>query len=1545
MVCVRDLQVTQHKTKSTFKALECVLQVHDYLPDGSNHKRSATHACMKMDTLMPDMIGVPKAVLEHVVFCHQEESNWPLQEGAKLKERFDAIFEASRYTKALEDIRKVRKEQAVLAKDADNNAALQQVHVTTLSSLRQKIAQYESQRGLAEAEVVAEEDEIQVTEELVRAIKRQQEAVTEIRRQLEAASAHAKAANDNFEAIEIEIRRLPSVEATEVKRLRELSWKAFERESGNMEKNIYASEAQHSTTVNNLSKLREEEQNIGKEILRFTALLSDRIAARKAVISLESEFTSCAANVIREVAQISSSFLQSSSFTGSVPVGGTQLQSSGDSGTTLPLTLHSQGSGTSSSSSSSLSSINLNFSSPFTVTQAEGYISRLSTARTIASRELSAYRTKEGEIVKDAKRKATEASSTVTKLTAKQEGIQNELRRVRNDVQTTENDIAMLSNTSGRSSTGESDIQSIQMESSRITAELEQLMGSTHNVGETAQAVAKLSVDIETYGRAMGILRRIQSVLMNQSSIRAEIDVLRSTADDKEKRVRADLRAETYRIEQLIPHSAVLDPDKLDGVLQQYLNELHQQMKMAEAKVKYVEQIHDRATAESERLKRTMVEDLCTIKGILPKVQKDAVACFPLIHNDTITAGLREILQLNNESNTQASPVLEDTDETRLKSLPLTELLLYVPSSPMEKGFTTESWDMHFIPALRNAVKLQEASLTFRDNYISFLEDGMEFLKTENICQLCGRDVPGGAESEEGKSIIANIQASVEDEKKRSDVHGKDREAGIVTLAEIRHVLEWAEQVSPFVKDYENAYNRTRRMAEELQSLLSETVNSSRGIDDARLHLENLRSKEAETMSLLVIVTQAINTMNEVQLSRRRANEKENSISISAVTVTSGSDLNDLRYAEVTLFNDMNTAASLTLDSLARVILQLENKISETRTLSKELSAIGQERTKRQLALQVALTQVQTSLATAQAAETKLATVRGRLNDLHTRQYDLEIQLKESTTALGIVISEATTTANAAKQIEESYSSIVSNYERRFGTYDIAQYRCTGLLDRIKKARIEAGMDAIGSGTEMTTLVASSTGTNVADNETQLDELKRKQAKLQEEIKHFEQEVELSSKNLRMLSATKSVLSIVNRLHKANETQAQKKDEEAELRKKLVTILEEVSNNETLLSNPQNMFVSSRSSVSGNKRHYRNDDDDGDDGQGEDNDDGITHRRSTKSSTNIDLSGMDDDDGNGYDGSQHIKKKSRSHERISELSSASRSDDPLGTLDRQANMLEKLLADHLQAKARIDGRLEQLRISVESTRTEMKTKKELQNCEKRYKDAVIEATLLDTVVQDLDMYHKVLDTALMRFHKLKIAEINAVIRDLWTNTYHGADIDNIEIRSDLEEDNTGGSNIMTSTSSTTTTGAIKGSKSYNYRVVMQKGDAELDMRGRCSAGQKVLASIVIRLALAESFCVNTGILALDEPTTNLDPPNKKGLAGSLARLIELRAGSNLQLIVITHDEDFVRELGSAMEGGGGSNSVNQLGVYYRVSREEVLGRPGVYHSFIEHLEL
>ena len=68
---------------------------------------------------------------------------------------------------------------------------------------------------------------------------------------------------------------------------------------------------------------------------------------------------------------------------------------------------------------------------------------------------------------------------------------------------------------------------------------------------------------------------------------------------------------------------------------------------------------------------------------------------------------------------------------------------------------------------------------------------------------------------------------------------------------------------------------------------------------------------------------------------------------------------------------------------------------------------------------------------------------------------------------------------------------------------------------------------------------------------------------------------------------------------------------------------------------------------------------------------------------------------------------------------------------------------------------------------------------------------------------------------------------------------------------------------------------------------------------QVLACLIIRLALAETFCLNCGILALDEPTTNLDKDNAMSLATALRDVMESRkAQSNFQLIVITHDEQW-----------------------------------------------
>ncbi|KAM6494341.1 AAA domain containing protein [Amanita muscaria] len=110
MIAVRNLSVTVKKTGLTMKTLESILGLAD--ADGKNNKRAVISTkCAEMDAEIPQLLGVSKAVLENVIFCHQEESYWPLAEPSVLKKKFDEIFEATRYTKALDSIKTLRKER------------------------------------------------------------------------------------------------------------------------------------------------------------------------------------------------------------------------------------------------------------------------------------------------------------------------------------------------------------------------------------------------------------------------------------------------------------------------------------------------------------------------------------------------------------------------------------------------------------------------------------------------------------------------------------------------------------------------------------------------------------------------------------------------------------------------------------------------------------------------------------------------------------------------------------------------------------------------------------------------------------------------------------------------------------------------------------------------------------------------------------------------------------------------------------------------------------------------------------------------------------------------------------------------------------------------------------------------------------------------------------------------------------------------------------------------------------------------------------------
>jgi DNA repair protein RAD50 len=184
-------------------------------------------------------------------------------------------------------------------------------------------------------------------------------------------------------------------------------------------------------------------------------------------------------------------------------------------------------------------------------------------------------------------------------------------------------------------------------------------------------------------------------------------------------------------------------------------------------------------------------------------------------------------------------------------------------------------------------------------------------------------------------------------------------------------------------------------------------------------------------------------------------------------------------------------------------------------------------------------------------------------------------------------------------------------------------------------------------------------------------------------------------------------------------------------------------------------------------------------------------------------------------------------------------------------------------------------------------------------EATIRLHAVNMSIADVHKYIQALEQSLLDYHTQKMEEINQSIHTLWQSIYRGNDIETISIKAEP--------------------GATENAR-YNYRVIMKKDGVDLDMANRCSAGQKMVASLIIRLALADTFAMNCGIIALDEPTTNLDGFNVDNLSEAINDLVEKRltpGAKSFQLIVISHSNYFVDKL---LKGGS-------IDHFYQIRRE------------------
>ena len=84
-VAERSFSLTQKTSKREYKAFESALQTIDE----HGVKTCLSYKPGDLNKLVPEMMGVSNAVLESVIFVHQEDSCWPLAEDKVTKPRAD----------------------------------------------------------------------------------------------------------------------------------------------------------------------------------------------------------------------------------------------------------------------------------------------------------------------------------------------------------------------------------------------------------------------------------------------------------------------------------------------------------------------------------------------------------------------------------------------------------------------------------------------------------------------------------------------------------------------------------------------------------------------------------------------------------------------------------------------------------------------------------------------------------------------------------------------------------------------------------------------------------------------------------------------------------------------------------------------------------------------------------------------------------------------------------------------------------------------------------------------------------------------------------------------------------------------------------------------------------------------------------------------------------------------------------------------------------------------------------------------------------------
>ena len=244
---------------------------------GQEASVSISSKCADINADMLNSLGVSKPILNYVIFCHQEDSNWPLDVGSKVKERFDEIFNSVKYKNVLKNVKDVRKKEMDEAKIEKNNAAHYESDKKYADQKRKDMRRKQKEAEQLQTDIERIGEELRPLREQLLEVQEQEKGFSENQRLLAEATTsleHCRKERGELEGsvgevlpaatTDLQIReRIEGVDQEKNSKVQEV--KKIERKKGDMDEDIRKVEAKSQKNAAVIGKAVTEQENFRKQ--------------------------------------------------------------------------------------------------------------------------------------------------------------------------------------------------------------------------------------------------------------------------------------------------------------------------------------------------------------------------------------------------------------------------------------------------------------------------------------------------------------------------------------------------------------------------------------------------------------------------------------------------------------------------------------------------------------------------------------------------------------------------------------------------------------------------------------------------------------------------------------------------------------------------------------------------------------------------------------------------------------------------------------------------------------------------------------------------------------------------------------------------------------------------------------------------------------------------------------------------------------------------------------------------------------------------------